>query len=268
MIKSIISSSHHYYLAFWESAQLRSVSKILGIFPTNPSQEQLITNSKNNSDIIYHVQEEIATLYGSEILLNANKSKERKGDTYYWYDFYYGLVDPERKIYFICYPYNKLSRFIETNFNMQSVKPSFYKANVITVLEHMRNRGKKNISQAEKEGFEIDITKYTAEVKEEANANKVNLIGANPLNSRIFDVLNDDKSITIEATALKLKCHKEKIGEFELSFDRLGNFRFWLKKDCQLTSLPMIRYVYRFFSDINSLNKSSFLSAHTLLEDE
>jgi len=264
MINSIISSSHHYYLAFFESTQLKSINKIVDLFPVNPKSISLNPGSEGFS----HLQEEIGSLYGSEILLAKNKGRDRKGIPHYWYDFYYGFVDQERKIYFICYPYSKLSRFLERGFDEKALKPNFFKANVEKVLEHMRNRGKKTISRIERQGFEIDITKYTAEVKEEANANKVSLVGANPLNSRIFDVLNDDKSITIEATALKIKCRKDKIGEIELAFDRLGNFRFWLKKNSQEVTLPMIKFVFQFFSEISSLDKTQFLSRHTFLEDE
>lgn len=267
MVKSLISSSHHYYLTFCEISQFRSLTKVQDIFPINPKSVSL-NNAKIASESFYHLQEEIAGLYGSEVVLSANKSKERKGALHYWYDFYIGYADPDRRIVFICYPYTKLSRFLESNFRRLSLKPVFYKASVLKVLDHMRNKGKRNLSRAERDGFEIDITKYTAEVKEEANANKVSLIGANPLNSRIFDVLNEDKSISIEATALKLKCFKAGIGEMELSFDRLGNFRFWLKRDAQMSTLPMIKSIFQFFTEISCLEKGQFLSSYSLLEDE
>lgn len=268
MIESIIASSHHYYVVFVESTQVKTLASLMKIFDSDPTFEYIKMDAPKQ-ELPIHLQLEIDECYGSESLLQINKSRTRKGTTTYWYDFYIGKVPNQKNpIFYICYPYSRVARFLESSFDSNNISRHFYKPKVNKVLEFMKSRGTKDLLGLEKQGFELDITKYTAEIKDEANANKVNLIGDNPLDSRIFQLLENDKSITIEATALKLKCKNINIGELEMSFDRLGNYRFWLKRDLQKKSVPIISFLFQFFAEIDSLEQSRFISTRTLLEDE
>lgn len=236
----------------------------MSFFPYKPEKAN-IEGLEGTS--ILHIQIEIEGAYGNEVLLRPNKSLKRKGC--YWYDLYVGQITSLNNVYFICYPYSKLSKYLEEILKKKSPFPVFHKTNVNKVLEYMRQKNSKPPLRLKKEGFEPEITKYTAEVKESADADRVNLMGSNPLNSTIFEVLNNNENISIEATALKVKCDIKKVNwNMELSFDRLGNYRFWLKRDLQASTLPMINYVYRFFSEISSIEKNNYLSIHTFLENE
>ena len=102
------------------------------------------------------------------------------------------------------------------------------------------------------------------------NANKFQIAGSNPLQSKLFDILNTEenkKSISIETASMKLKCtlfepHLQDInpifyksGSIEILFDRFGNYRFWFPtvntiKNYSFT-LKMIPLVLRYFHEID-----------------
>ncbi|MDF2190556.1 hypothetical protein [Paraflavitalea sp. CAU 1676] len=276
MIESIIATSHHYYLLFFESEKLRNWNSIPEVFDRHYECE-VLSGSKSKGDGLFHMQMEFESPFGSETLLTSNISRKVKGSVYYWYDFYYGKVNPDSSVWFLCFPYSKFSKYIEKSFKEKGIFPKFLKSNVPSVLSYLKDRvNGERVTSIERKGFNIDITKYTAEVKESANANKVSLLGVNPLNSKIYDVLNSSTEISIEATALRVKCdllHKDidkkgAKGQIELSFDRIGNFRFWLKRETYLEDLALLRYIYLYFSEIKSLEKSTFLSSQNLLDDE
>jgi hypothetical protein len=269
MIESTISSNHHYYLFFFESSKLKTLSSVTSIFGNNNSYE-IISFGKNKEMEFCHLQLEIDKLFGSESVMALNISKTKKGGPFYWYDFYIGKIDlNEKKFFFICYPYNRLGRYLVDIFHSKSVQTIFYKPKLEDVLDYMKNRNNKGLSQVEKSGFNADITKYSARITEDDNrANRINIIGENPLKSKTFEILSSEKDIGIETISLKLRCSQVNVGDIELSFDSIGNYRFWLKKYAQKTSIPVIPFGFKFLMEIAPLQQSDFISINTFLENE
>lgn len=269
MIDSVIASNHHFYVLFFESQKIKTLSSISSIF-NNRSQYEIISIKKNRNLDFCHLQLELNKLYGTENVLKLNLSKNKKGGPFYWYDFYIGKIDlNEIRYFYICYPYNRLGKFLENCFHSKSIQTTFYKPKLEKVLAYMQDRSHIGISLMEKNGFNGDITRYSAVVSEaEDKANKINIIGQNPLKSKTFEILNAAEGISIETIALKLKCLQLDIGEIDLSFDRLGNYRFWLKRKAQGSSIPTIPFAFKFLMEIAPLESSEFISSNTLLENE
>ena len=264
-----LSSNHHYYVFFFESSKIKSLSAIPKLFDVR-SDFKIIPIGKNKNLEFCHLQLELNKVYGSESVLQLNMSQTKKDGPFYWYDFYIGKIDiSDKRYFFICYPYNKLGKFLENSFHAKSVQTTFYKPELEKVLDYMRSRNTKGLSKIEKQGFIADITRYSAEVKENDNtANRVNIIGENPLKSKTFDILNSADGITVETVSLKLRCKQLEIGEVELSFDRLGNYRFWLRRNSQNANVPVIPYAFKFLMEIAPLKATNFISSNTLLENE
>lgn len=269
MIESVIASNHHYYVFFFQSAKIKNFKLIAQIFDV-VSDFEIITFDKNKEMEICHLQLELDKSYGSESVLELNQSKTKKGSSFYWYDFYIGKIKLNEKEYFlICYPYSKLGKFLEKCFNLKSIQTTFYKPDLEKILDYMRHRNNKGLSSVEQNGFIADITRYSAQVKEDQDmANKINIIGENPLKSKTFEILNSGEGITMETVSLKLRCKQLEVGDVELSFDRLGNYRFWLKRNAQKSSLPTIPFAFKFLMEIAPLQASNFISTNTFLENE
>lgn len=268
MVDSIISSHHHFYVFFVSSPKLRSLKGLAELFDF-PSSFEIKSFNKKKELSYCHLQLGLPKAYGNELLFEANKKKLKNGDTIFWHDFYLGrFTISNNEYYYICYPYNKLGKLLENCLHEKNVFTNFYKPNVEEVLTYMKKRKNNRNTEPEKEGLYVEITKFTAQVEEEGNANKINLIGNNPLNSRAFDVLKTDLGISIETVSLKLNCNLDQVGNVDLSFDRLGNYRFWLRRDSQEITLPVIPSAFRFLMQITPLKTSSFVSKNTLLEND
>ena len=133
----------------------------------------------------------------------------------------------------------------------------------------MKTRGNKDFTQVEKSGLNIDITRYSAEIAEdEPHAKKVNLIGANPLNSKVFELLNSLQEVEITTISLKLKSSFPQLGDIELSCDKLGNYRFWVKKDMESEALHIVPRVFNFILNTGGTRTGTFITKTTLLEND
>jgi len=268
MIESSIASNHYYYVFFFAAPKIKTLSSIPDLFDFE-ADHKIISSDKNRQWEFCHFQLELDKMYGSEAVLVMNKSKKK--ENYYWYDFYVGKIELEgKKYYYTCYPYSKLGKFLERSLREKSIQPVFYKPDLQGVLDYMKTRNNTGLSVIENAGFSADIVRYSGEVTEdETQANRVNIIGANPLKSKTYEILSrPENEIGIVTISLKLKCKQEKIGDIELSFDRLGNYRFWLRKFAQDTSIPVIPYAFKFLMEIAPLESSNFISQNTLLENE
>jgi hypothetical protein len=268
MIDSIIASNHHYYVLFFESEKIKTLSSIGKLFDVR-NDFQITTVGKNKDLEFCHMQLEIEKRYGSEAVLLFNLSRKKTG-SFYWYDFYIGKIDISgMRYFFVCYPYNRLGKFLQDSFQNKSIQTTFYRPELETILEYIRGRNVKGLSKIEKQGFVADITKYSAEVKErDDKANRINISGENPLKSKTFDILRSADEISVETVSLKLRCKQLEIGEVELSFDRLGNYRFWLKRNAQKVNVPVIPFAFKFLMEIAPLQQTNFISTNTLLESE
>lgn len=258
MIESVIATSHYYYVSFFDSPQIKSISAITKLIADKFEIEPVSTKSKN----LFHLQILLeGKAYGAESVLNGNRVI-KKDKTFYWYDIYIGKVESSPNIYFICFPYNKLKYYIANLFEDNSVEPNYHKPKVKEVLEKMESG-----YQSTDRSLTVQISKYTAKVKDEANASRVNIIGENPLNSKVYNLLKKHK-VGLTTTSLKLRCSKVGAGHIEISFDRIGNYRFWIKRDSAETSLPLLTNAYSFFSDMGVLEIDSYMSFQTLLETD
>jgi hypothetical protein len=262
MFKSILASSHHFYLVLIESDEIQSLTGLMSLIPDN-KQFELIPIEGQKSYI--HLQVEINKVYGSERVLQANIS--RKDDpSYFWYDFYLGELNLNGKTgYFICYLYSKLGKYLDNCFNTK-IKKNIFKSDVESVLSYLETT-LKAYEVEEKNGLLVSISKYSAQITELRKSNKMNIIGSNPLGSKVFEVLSNTEGIELVPISLKLRF---KAGGYyvQLGIDKLGNFRFWLYHDGQAHQLPMIPLIINFFNDINSIENSTFINTNTLLEDD
>lgn len=265
MINSAISSSHHFYVVFIESNKMTSLDRLASAFPKNSLREVIkIGGSQKNG--VTHIQAELNRICGSETLLSRNRSNT--SSTSYYYDFYLGVADAESRTFFVCYPYSSVVEEVDRWITDLFKDREFNRANVHDTLTYMKERKTTKRTQVENDGFNFEIVKYSAEVKEEANADRVSLVGSRPLESRIFDVLMKDKRISIETTSLKLSCKRQDGQELELAFDRLGNFRFWMKREQQVMTLSILQHMYRFLAETKVLHKTSVIKSKTLLDEE
>lgn len=267
MNKSILDSSHHFYILCFQSDQIKKVNDILGLISDNKVSEIIAQDEKKS---FVHLQVEIGKAFGSESLLQANFTYAKDNQNYYWYDFYIGseIIEGEQ-FFFICYLYSKIGKYLDNCFEKSNIRKTVYKSNISSLLDYINKRVETGYEVEERVGLLASITKYSAEVKEEASTpNKVNIIGANPLQSKVYSILSNEKELTIVPISLKLKCEIVEGSSLLLSIDRLGNFRFWLYKNGQKDVIPLIPLILSFFSAINSLEESSFVNTHTLLEDE
>jgi hypothetical protein len=270
MKDSIISSNHHYYVFFFQSTKIKNLSAIPILFD-NKLGFEVVKFKKNRELDFIHLQIEINNCYGSPLLLGLNITRKNKSEgNFYCYDLYIGKIEIEGQIYFyICYPYNRLGKYLEKNFHGKSVQTIFYKPGLEKVLEYMQQRSNKGLSRMEKSGFNANIVRYSAKVKDDQSAaNKVSIVGENPLKSITYEILKADDRIKIETRTLKLRCKQMDLGELEFSFDRLGNYRFWLKVSEFDSNVPMVPFAFKFLMEVAPLEKSNFISTNTLLEND
>jgi hypothetical protein len=263
MFDSILSNSHHYYVNFLHSTKIKSIKNFINLFHDDCQSE--ITKTKNQT--IAHLQILIPKQYGSESVLLNNLIKKEESN-YFWYDFYIGEINLEgNKMFFICYPYNRLKNYLDDIFEQKHIQCVFYKPELVLVLDYMKSDDKPEANNL-KEGLIINITKFTASVTDDVNPHKVNISGENPLNSKVYKLICEDSSLITKTTSLKLKCLKTDYGELEISFDRLGNIRFWVGREAKEKPLEMLNIIFHFFKKIKSISESNYISSKTLLEDE
>jgi hypothetical protein len=269
MITSSIASSHYYYIVYLQSDQFKNASDIVNCFDVKKEQEVESFPQNNIAYQYIHLQIELPKSYGAESILFNNKGQLKNGVQFYWYDLYIGEIELDGLTsHYICYPYTKLSTYIDDCFAKKGIKKRILKPDVNIVLAYMKDIAENKRQQISIANLNVEITKYSAEIKEEVNANKINIFGTNPLKSRVFKVLSSDSDIVIAPMSLKLLCTLLQVGVIELSFDRLGNFRFWLKKSGQQDALSVLPKSMEFFNLISALVYSSYINSYTLLEDE
>ena len=267
MIDSVIASNHHFYILFLESTKIKNLVGLVKFF--GEKSDYKLYKSKGNE--FCHLQLELDKAYGSEVLLQMNISKDKKSTPKYWYDFYLGKVDLNGKnCFYICYPYMKLAKYLDQCFFSKSLNTIYYKPNMSEIINYFKNRDINGLSIIETNGVNTDITKYSAEVTESdvlKSKTRVNIAGENPLESTVYGLISQSESVNIETTSMKLRCQEVEYGEFELSFDRLGNYRFWLKKNMQNSVIPIIQISFKFLMDIAPMQGDNLISSNTLLEN-
>lgn len=264
--KPTLDSRHFFYVAFFEAPKIKSLNSLIEIFGKNKKAETFDFRAGDDNAIRLAVPLELA--YGEDSVMEASRITIR-GKEYYLYNFYMTRQVVDRKtIYSISFPYKALSNYIEERFFENDIERVYHVPVVENILDHIRYRGENGLSRKEKQGYLFDIIKYSARVKESATAKKVSLAGESPLNSTIYDVLSRDTRFKIIPLAMKLKSVYSKIGEFELSFDKLGNYRFWLRRDAQPVALPMLTHTFEYLWETGSVGTSEIMASKSYLEDD
>nr|WP_321406239.1 hypothetical protein [uncultured Carboxylicivirga sp.] len=266
MNNSVIASNHHFYLVLFELNELSTCEELLNAIQIENYTLLENENEKLTKNKIFHFQKKFKGALGSIDLLIGNKmDKEPNPDkAYYLYDLYCGktnviFASDKKDCFFICFPYKALQSII---FDRNTFKNSiFYIPSVPVMLKHFQN-GKMAPIQNE---IDSSIIKYSADIVDEANADNVSIIGKDPLNSSIFKLMIESDEIDIEVSSLKLNCTwKEDYNySFNLLFDRLGNYRFWIPKNKQKSTLPMLEKTFTLFSEINGIEQTERLSKYT-----
>lgn len=263
MKKSVIESSHHFYVTFFNDSKLKSYRDVVAIFSSDIETEQF----KNGKEIFIHAQILLERRYGSENALIGNQ-EQIKGKLFYRYDLYIGKIDiDDKRVFFIAYPYFKLRDFLNKLFVEKQIQPKYYKLDLNLVMDYMKGK-ERTFANDTVLGWKAEIIKYTAGIKDSREASKINLSGENPLNSRAFEILNNDDELVVTTNSLKLRCIKDGVGTLELSFDKLSNYRFWIKNSGEMQTVPVVPYAFAFFNNVNALLESSSIANLTMLEDE
>lgn len=265
MIKSSISSAHFFYLIFIKSEKIHSIKELLLGF-SEKKQSKKVFFDEDKTESYTHLQIEIPRPYGSPLVLLSNQSRVIAGRQAYWYDFYIGhFQDGKDSIYYMAYPYSKMGKYIENAISDVDRQATYSKLKLSTIVPFLKKMKKSN-----NDGSTINIIKYAGEVKEDDNrisiiGTKTNL-GKNPLNSAVLKAL-EDKNIVVTPIALKLGYTAVDGKSIQLAFDRLGNYRFWLKTNGQEDVLPAIPKAYGFFKSSNTMEDSLYISSYNLLEE-
>jgi hypothetical protein len=261
---SRLSSSHHYYIVFFEAKEIGTIDELYKIFQVKKTKESI--SILGSSQPITHFQLELPVAYGSRVLLAGNESRMVDGVQNYWYDFYAGEIQLRKKrFFFISYPYVRLGKYIEACFFSNRIRRTLYKPEMPEVMKFMKEHDGTYVFSNEK--MRIDISKYAAKVLDDT-ADKVHISGKNPLNSTVFKILNESNSVEIETTALKMSCYIPDVGKIELSFDRLGNYRFWIPYKHEISTFSTLPSVLKFFDQEKLLIEDTFFNTYTLLEDD
>lgn len=263
MIDSVIATSHHYYVIYLRFKKSITFSDLLKCFTQNPLVKNSYSETAHN---LTHLQLELPYLLGIENVLQVNKGGFYDNKQHYWYDFYISNISSTNKSdYILCYPYTKLSDFIEYCFNQKVLEMLVLKPQVPELLNYLKDRGKVP-ANIQKSGFVLDIIKYSAAINEEMNAKKLIIFGENPLESRVFEIVNNDSQLKVEPLSLRLKCSLNSSEILEISFDKLGNGRFWMKKNHQNNITTILPSVLQLFYEINGLKQSLYINSYSLLE--
>lgn len=264
MIKSLISSAHHYYVIFFEAERFKTINEILSVFPGKKKSKEISYKSRK----YLHAQVLIEKRYGSENAISGNQYINSEEQISYWYDFYIGKMEvDERRVFFISFPYFKMRKFLERVFKDKNITPRFYKPQLVRVLEYMHGE-KRSAVYDTKEGFTAEIIKYSASISDFENKSRMSLIGDNPLESRAYKILNSDSQLTVVTTSLKLRCTKLGLGDLEMSFDKLGNYRYWIKRNAEESATPIVPYAFDFFKKLDAFEINEYIGNQTLLENE
>ncbi|MXV16499.1 hypothetical protein [Hufsiella ginkgonis] len=228
-------------------------------------QEKNEVETVDGNGNLLHVQVKLSRLLGSESLLSKfNKVSQNDEPDSFWYDMYIGHIKARRgPLVFVCYPYITLSTYIDRDIIGANAVRRYIKPEVESVLNHLKYNPNDRYN-----GLKVEISKYSAAVKDDT-ANKINILGNSPLKSRVYNLLSSDNQISIEPLSLKLNCElPEENRVLELSFDKLGNLRFWLKRNRTADIGDILARAVTFFEESNSLYESSFINKKSLLEDE
>lgn len=258
MINSSISSAHFFYLVFIKSEKIDSIKSLISGFKEKKQYKKILLGNVKD-DSYTHLQIQIAKAYGSPLVLTANKAGIIEERQAYWYDFYIGEFQNETEsLFYLMYPYSKMSKYIEKAISEVDRQATYIKPKLSSIIPYL-----KTFKNSNKLIYSVDIVKYSAEVKEDTN--KISIVGSNPLNSNVLKAL-EANNINFEATAVKLRYAIDP-KNIELAFDRLGNYRFWLKTEGQQAVFPIIPNAYDFFKKSKTLEDSFFISTYTLLEE-
>lgn len=274
MIKpSSIASFHHYYVLFLSNPKITSIGSLIKYLSVKKKNIELLCSDESFGEI-YHIQLEIDVLnssYGSVNVMESNRVHKNKD--IFAYDMYVGTFDLEsKKKYFLAYPYKGLEKYLKINYPIIFKTCVFDKPLVETVLNYIKERPYKSNDKESNinKNIEVDIIKYSAEIKEGLikNAKKMSLIGENPVNSKVYDILNNSMDVTIKPLSLKLKCVNEMIGDIELLFDKHGNYRFWIPKNMESERTSMLPSVLTFLNSIKALKQNSYMTSHSAIDDK
>lgn len=274
MINSSIASSHYYYIMLFKNHSLKS-NDLMTLFGDEKHKRQIVGDAK-----ITHTQKvyEYRSKLGSLSLLG-KKENQVEDKNEFWYDYYLGSMTlGEDDLFFISFPYKTMQERITKL--PQFKKSLYYVPHVPKILERMEEKqGKEIVGEVKNE-----ITKYTALVKETKKAERIHILGQNPLDSSIYQKIKAIDGVKVRASSLKLKCTHESLGHIEVTFDKYGNFRFWLPRETAeeeilkrglklaeteyVQALNMIPVLYQTFYDLGFLDTTEELSSYNTLEDE
>jgi len=266
MIDSVIATSHHYYVVYLNFEGITTSTDLIKCFTKNSIVKQYYHENCQNYT---HIQLELPYLLGIDSVLGLNKGRLYKDGQHYWYDLYLYEIKVGRKpCFFICYPYIKLNDFIEFCFNEVGANQSILKPQMGPLLDYMKIKGNRPAA-IHQSGFDLEIIKYSASITEEPNAKKINIFGENPLNSKVFEAITNEGSFKVEPMSLKLKTYMQKNADvLEISFDKFGNGRFWVRKKHIEFMMQMLPVILKLFIQIKGLQASGYFNNYNLLEFE
>lgn len=275
MIDSAISTQHHFWILVFKTHSQTTINKLVDSFSESTEYCEMIF--KNKRSINFHCQRKIKISNKREVGMGEFLLKNKTEDpSEFWYDFYIGEFDLDKtKLNYLCYPYKALERKIKLTIAPWAFgTASYYVPQIEEILSQMQTKkGSDRFTYIPKNLlFTTDIVKYVANVSDRdvvGSADKVQITGKNPLESKVFkELYKRPNEFGISTSSLKLRCKLHKIpdennkstldGEIGLLFDHLGNYRFWIPIETKYfnksKTLKMINLVINFFNEINGLS--------------
>ncbi len=263
---SLIASAHHYYVIFFRNEMRLKEAKLFQLFGV-PKREKKVVVDKAHSLYYIHFQIELQRAYGAPSMMSLSPSAGADNKPSYWYDVYAANFEHGGEFFtFIAYPYVQMGKLFEKYFDYLPSLTTFFKPKLTPVFELMKDA--KGIIQFLENAASVSVTKYSAQVKEQKAATKINIQGDNPLESEVFRIIDTMSTVQLETASLRLQCYRKERGILDLAFDRLGNYRIWIKRDGQDEALSLLSTVFQFFKDKGTLEQSNFITQVSLLEND
>ena len=259
MIDSKIATSHHYYVVYLRFEKQISLAELIKVLGKNEGVNEY---QQNNHAYYSHIQVELPEMLGIDSVMQPNKGRFNNKQ-YYWYDLYlFPIKTSSTCDFFLCFPYNGMNDYIESAFNEYGISFTVLKPQMDAILSYMKKGGAD--APIHKTGFNMEIIKYSASIQEEANAKKINIFGENPLNSKVFTLISQPGTgFTIEPLSFKLKCYTGmESGVLEISFDKQGNGRYWLRKSLIDHNMKILPVLFQLMQQISALRGSHFINSY------
>lgn len=260
MHSSSISSGHHYYFIYFQSSLINDLDSLVNEFSKVTHKKEKFNDSK-----IYHLQILSKVLYGS---INVLGNNYLSSSDEYIYDFYIGEFEFLKKpIFFLCYPYQKMHKYLRDFFPRIFLNSIIFKPNLDSILNSFAEK-ESILINIENHNLTFTISKYTAVIKENTDF-RISILGSsNPLLSKTYYTLkNPDSGLEVSTRSMKIKCINDLSDSIEILFDS-ENYKFWIQKNLEQRKIYLLPMTFNYFAKYDALEQSYEISRKSEIENE